>query len=80
VGEFPYWRVFSMIDGRYVVSGQGDREMPVWGQQFLEGDTQDYGTIGGPAVTTERIRQLTEYVSCFSDEISRIQRREPACG
>jgi mono/diheme cytochrome c family protein len=29
-GEFPYWRVFSMIDGRYVVPGHGDREMPVW--------------------------------------------------
>jgi mono/diheme cytochrome c family protein len=61
-GEFPYWRVYSMIDGRYVVPGHGDREMPVWGQQFLDGDAPIYGPIGGPAVTTERIHQLTEYV------------------
>lgn len=61
-GVFPYWRVFSMIDGRYVVPGHGDREMPVWGQQFLQGDVEDYGMIGGPAVTTERIHQLTEFV------------------
>lgn len=61
-GEFPYWRVFAAIDGRYVVPGHGDRDMPVWGRQFLEGDQRMYGPLGGEALTQERIHQLADYV------------------
>ena len=61
-GEFPYWRVFAVIDGRYVVPGHGDRDMPVWGRQFLEGDVQARGPKGGEKATTDRIFELTNYV------------------
>jgi mono/diheme cytochrome c family protein len=61
-GEFPYWRVFAVIDGRYIVQGHGDRDMPVWGRQFLEDDAKLYGPNGGEIVTTERIHELTAYV------------------
>jgi mono/diheme cytochrome c family protein len=61
-GTFPYARVFAVIDGRYVVPGHGEREMPVWGRQFLVDDTDLYGPAGGEIVTTERIHQLTGYV------------------
>jgi mono/diheme cytochrome c family protein len=61
-GEFPYWHVFEVIDGRFSVPSHGDREMPVWGRQFLEGDQNEFGKVGGEAVTEERIHQLTEYV------------------
>lgn len=61
-GEFPYTRVFAVIDGRYVVPGHGDREMPVWGRQFLEQDAKMYGPSGGEILTTERVHELTEYV------------------
>jgi mono/diheme cytochrome c family protein len=61
-GEFPYWRVFAVIDGRYVVPGHGDRDMPVWGRQFLEHDAKVYGPKGGEKATTERIFELTNYV------------------
>lgn len=61
-GSFPYWRVLAVIDGRYVVPGHGEREMPVWGRQFLEGDTELYGPKGGAIVTDERIQQLATYV------------------
>lgn len=61
-GEFPYNRIFAIIDGRYVVPGHGDREMPVWGRQFLEQDTKMYGPSGGEILTTERIHELTGYV------------------
>jgi mono/diheme cytochrome c family protein len=61
-GEFPYNRIFAIIDGRYVVPGHGDREMPVWGQQFLGPDTKMYGPSGGEILTTERINRLTGYV------------------
>jgi len=61
-GAFPYWKVYSVIDGRYVVPGHGERDMPVWGRMFLPGDTADYGEAGGEAVTQARIRALTDYV------------------
>ena len=61
-GAFPYWRVFAVIDGRYVVPGHGDRDMPVWGRQFLEEDAHTFGPSGGEIVTTERIHALAAYV------------------
>jgi mono/diheme cytochrome c family protein len=60
-GEFPYSRVFSMIDGRYVVSAHGDREMPVWGRAFVEEDRQNFGQ-DAEMVTAERIHELTQYI------------------
>ncbi|HEY6632093.1 MAG TPA: c-type cytochrome [Rhizobiaceae bacterium] len=61
-GRFPYQRVFAVIDGRFDVSSHGDREMPVWGRQFLEEDSKLYGTSGGEIVTTDRIYNLTNYI------------------
>lgn len=61
-GSFPYNRVFAVIDGRFDVPGHGEREMPVWGRQFLVDDTDLYGPSGGEIVTTERIHELAGYV------------------
>ncbi|EHK52527.1 c-type cytochrome [Allomesorhizobium alhagi] len=64
-GEFPYSHVFAVIDGRYVVPGHGDREMPVWGRRFLQGDWPIYGPVVGEAVTQERIHELARYVQAL---------------
>jgi mono/diheme cytochrome c family protein len=61
-GTFPYSRVFATIDGRYAVPSHGDREMPVWGREFLEEDAKTYGPSGGEVVTTERIHNLAGYI------------------
>ncbi|TIT94289.1 MAG: cytochrome c, partial [Mesorhizobium sp.] len=61
-GEFPYWQVFATIDGRGMIPAHGEREMPVWGDQFLPDDVKRYGPYGGEAVTTERIHGLAGYV------------------
>ena len=61
-GTFPYSRVFATIDGRYGVPSHGNREMPVWGRQFLEQDEKLYGPSGGEVVTTERIHSLAGYI------------------
>lgn len=37
-GVFPYDRVAAAIDGRTVVKGHGDRDMPVWGRDY-QGET-----------------------------------------
>ncbi|RWE63548.1 cytochrome c [Mesorhizobium sp.] len=61
-GSFPYSRVFATIDGRFALPSHGDREMPVWGRQFLEEDAKVYGPSGGEVVTTERIHNLAGYI------------------
>jgi mono/diheme cytochrome c family protein len=61
-GVFPYPRVFATIDGRFAVPSHGDREMPVWGRQFLEEDAKTYGPSGGEVVSTERIHNLAGYI------------------
>lgn len=33
-GVFPVQRVYALIDGREVLSGHGDRDMPAWGNRY----------------------------------------------
>lgn len=33
-GVFPFDRVSAAIDGRTVVKGHGDRDMPIWGRDY----------------------------------------------
>jgi mono/diheme cytochrome c family protein len=41
-GEFPFWRVYKIIDGRDLVRGHGARNMPVWGAYFLSEEGGGY--------------------------------------
>ena len=60
--QFPYLKVFQIIDGRAVVPDHGTREMPVWGKRYVEelGDTR--GPYGGEATVRARIEALVRYV------------------
>jgi len=33
-GEFPYERVFEMIDGRGALAAHGSGDMPIWGDRY----------------------------------------------
>ena len=33
-GQFPFWKVYRVIDGREDVKGHGTRDMPIWGEEF----------------------------------------------
>ena len=33
-GVFPFDRVYAVIDGREMVKGHGDRDMPAWGSRY----------------------------------------------
>lgn len=61
-GVFPALRVYSTIDGRFVVPAHGDRDMPIWGRQFLEQDSETYGQEEGEAISSQRIEKLTRYI------------------
>ena len=53
-GEFPYERVFMMIDGRGALAAHGSGQMPIWGDRYsLE--------VKQPIVRA-RILELTYYL------------------
>jgi mono/diheme cytochrome c family protein len=33
-GEFPFWKVYGIIDGREQIKAHGERDMPIWGAEF----------------------------------------------
>jgi len=35
-GVFPVERIYNMIDGREIVKGHGDRDMPAWGNRYSQ--------------------------------------------
>ena len=60
-GTFPTDRMHQIIDGRADVLAHGDREMPVWGQAFLE------RTDNEAAVRT-KVHQLTVYLESIQEK------------
>lgn len=68
-GEYPFLRVYQMIDGRVAVPGHGDREMPIWGERYLEQDYERYRTdFGAEDVIRGRILQLVYYVQTLQQK------------
>jgi mono/diheme cytochrome c family protein len=68
-GEYPFLRVYQMIDGRVVVPGHGDRDMPIWGARYAEEDYERYGTaFGSEDVVRGRILQLVYYIQTLQEK------------
>ena len=58
-GAFPLREVMSVIDGRRFVAAHGSREMPVWGERFVE----ELGGEPYPQRTTLfKVREIAEYL------------------
>ena len=64
-GQFPFWRVYRMIDGREEVMAHGTRTMQVWGAHFL-------GEAGGGPLEEDRvlgrILSLVYYLESLQDK------------
>jgi mono/diheme cytochrome c family protein len=60
-GEFPFWRVYRVIEGREEVKGHGTREMPIWGTQFKI-EIQEENTETRAFRAAGRILVLVEYL------------------
>lgn len=65
-GQFPFWHVYQVIDGRAptAIKGHGTPEMPVWGKQF---QMEEAGTRGSEQ-TRGRILQLVYYLQSIQAE------------
>lgn len=67
-GKFPADRVAAMIDGRELVKGHGDRDMPAWGNRYSLDKVKAAEYYGDtPYTDTEmyvksRIKALTDYL------------------
>ena len=67
-GEYPFVKIYQMIDGRVAVPGHGDREMPIWGARYAEEDYERYGTaFGAEDVVRGRILQLVYYIQSLQE-------------
>lgn len=60
-GQFPTERVTQIIDGRADVAAHGDREMPVWGQNFLE-------KTGNETQVSFKLEQLVAYLQSIQEK------------
>jgi mono/diheme cytochrome c family protein len=61
-GEYPYMKVFLMVDGREEVAAHGDRAMPVWGARYRKDIAPSYGPFGGEEIIHGRILELVYYI------------------
>jgi mono/diheme cytochrome c family protein len=64
-GTFPFWRVYSVIDGREEVKGHGPRDMPIWGQEFR---SQAATSPVAESVVRGRILELVYYIQSLQDK------------
>lgn len=61
-GEFPYLKVFQVVDGRTTLRAHGTSVMPIWGDYFsreVEGGSGAYGT---ELLVRARIVALVDYI------------------
>jgi mono/diheme cytochrome c family protein len=63
-GQFPFWRVYRIIDGREDVKGHGTRAMPIWGKVFLQ---QEGDTLADETRAMGRILALVYYLQSIQE-------------
>jgi mono/diheme cytochrome c family protein len=67
-GEFPFIRVFWVIDGRTAVSGHGDRIMPIWGDRYEAQIGAEPGTFGAEVLVNSRINDLVYFIGSIQEQ------------
>jgi mono/diheme cytochrome c family protein len=72
-GVFPISRVYETIDGRIQSLTHGTREMPVWGDTYMQDvtnrDSRDFTSKEmAEALVRQRILALVEYISTLQDK------------
>jgi len=67
-GQFPFWRVFGIVEGQEEYIGQhGSREMPIWGTWFA-GEQGSPDPAAWVDLTRGRIWQLMVYLESIQAE------------
>ena len=66
-GKFPFLKVFHTVDGRQLVSGHGERAMPVWGARYQAEAGVKYGPYGGELAVRARVLELVFYIQAIQE-------------
>ncbi len=61
-GEYPFWDVYQVIDGRKATRSHGGSEMPIWGDFFRVEAQQEYGPYSAELIARTRIIALVYYI------------------
>lgn len=61
-GEFPYLKVFQIVDGRTTVRAHGTSVMPIWGDYFSREAEGASGGFGTELMVRARIVALVDYI------------------
>jgi len=67
--QFPYLKVFQVIDGRAMMADHGTREMPVWGRRYVEDIGDSRGPYGSETAVRERIEALVRHVQSLQERL-----------
>lgn len=65
-GVFPVLEMFQIIDGRTGIRGHG-YPMPIFGQRYETGATEDFGLFGSEQVVRGRILELVYYLQSIQE-------------
>ena len=66
-GEYPFYRVFQIIDGRTLIKGHGERTMPVWGNRYAIEEDSHYGPMNTEKAVRGRILELVYYIQSIQE-------------
>ncbi len=66
-GQFPFWRIYRIIDGREEVRGHGTREMPIWGEEIRIDEKEALPKIQEDLVAG-RIWQMISYLQSIQEK------------
>jgi len=61
-GEFPYLKVFQIVDGRTTLRAHGTSVMPIWGDYFKREFEGSSGGFGSELLVRARIVALVDYI------------------
>jgi mono/diheme cytochrome c family protein len=64
-GQFPFWRVYRIIDGREEVKGHGTRDMPIWGDVFIQ---QEGDKLAEETHAMGRILAIVQYLQSMQEQ------------
>jgi mono/diheme cytochrome c family protein len=66
-GQFPFWRVYRIVDGREEVRGHGTRAMPIWGDEIRTDETKALPQFQEDLVAG-RIWQMLSYLESIQEK------------
>lgn len=66
-GDFPFYKLFQLVDGRAIGDVHGTRAMPIWGNRYSAEAGDRYGPYGGETIIRGRIYELVRFLEAIQE-------------